>query len=1400
MSANDSICLGGTAALTVSPNGAGYSYVWSPALSLSSAAVFNPSAAPHVPTVYSVILTNPSGCKTVDSTKISINPKPAAGFKYTKVCSGTPTPFTDSSATAFGTISSWAWDFGDGSIINNTQNPSHLYAAAGNYTVKLIAANSFGCADTITKSVKVYFKPAAGFTVAAVCFGDSSHFINTSSIDPSTSIASYLWTFGDASASGSLINPAHFYAASGSYSVKLITSSVDGCADTALSNTVVHPAPIAAAGSNSRVAIGSTLNLFTDTAAAIVWSGPLSYSSTQQNPAITNAQLNNSGTYQVIKTNIFGCRDTAETIVSIYQPEIPDNGIDDDGDGLIDCADPDLATLKQCYVCGYDSIAWKTVVPEPGFNKGIAVKFTGFDQNFTVPAGVTSIKIKAWGAGGGGGYTAYNAAAGAGGYTVDQFAVLPAETYVVVAGGGGWETRDVNQTARGTYGFGGSGNSMGAAATSETGSGGGLSGVFINSVTQTNARVIAGGGGGNADAGGYDETSGGNGNNPLAGGYLPLTGQSAAANSTGFGGGGGGYAGGISGIHRFSYCLHPGHSPDITADAGEGGSGFKYTSGGQIKFTSELNINPPEMTDVHYLTGVGVGNDYNMTVGAQGDIKTGGNGMVVIQWFEPIADLTITSSKDTICKGETLTLTASLQSNLLWSPAATLSSDTAKTVIAAPAGNITYQVISNYKNCKDTAVKTIIVKSAPAANFKNLNVCLNNTMHFTDSSMAVSGTLSSWAWDFGDGSLINNTQSPSHLYAVSGNYNVVLIVNNSLGCADTITKPAKVFNNPAAGFTHNDVCFGDTVHFINTSSVNLPAVIAGSLWIFGDGSGSSILTNPSHYYSSAGFNNVTLVSTTADGCSSVVNDSVKTFDRPVSAFTFSGSCFNDSSVFVNTSANPHTGSIASWSWNYGDGSPAVTGTWSPKHKYTASGNYTVTLITHSSMLGCADTVQTPVTIYKLPIAKFGFNNACLGQAVNFTDSSFIAAGNGSILSRSWNFGDGSALSSLINPSDTYAPAGTYSASLLVTTTNGCKDSISKSIAVHPIPHAEILSANVCKGGAAQFTDASTLTLPDTIRSWRWNFADNSTLNFSRNTSHIYSGSGTYQVQLFITSGFGCVDSVIQPLTVNPNPAVNFSTSDSIGCPPLCVTFQNTSSITPGTNISWVWNYGDGKPSENGPSTQHCYSNDSVFVSAVFDVSLTVTSDSGCIGTKTMPGHIQVYPSPKADFRADPPAAVITNALITLTNLSQGADYWHWNFGNGDSSILRYPVPSNYTDTGSYKIRLITSNSFGCMDTAVQTIVIEPDFVFYIPNSFSPNDDGINDSFTGKGMFVKEYKMMIFDRWGNLIFYTDDIKNPWDGKANHGSDTAQRDIYVYSIEVIDFKNEKHSYKGKVTLLR
>ncbi len=182
----------------------------------------------------------------------------------------------------------------------------------------------------------------------------------------------------------------------------------------------------------------------------------------------------------------------------------------------------------------------------------------------------------------------------------------------------------------------------------------------------------------------------------------------------------------------------------------------------------------------------------------------------------------------------------------------------------------------------------------------------------------------------------------------------------------------------------------------------------------------------------------------------------------------------------------------------------------------------------------------------------------------------------------------------------------------------------------------------------------------------------------------------------------------------------------------------------------------------------------------------------------------VFPFPIAAYNARPNPADIVEPLVHFNNLSSDYTKWWWSFGDGpliDSvNVSPYHEYSDVT-ANTYNTNLIVENQYGCRDTAYLKVEITPEFSFYIPNAFTPNNgDGVNDYFSGIGIGIEKYEMWIFDRWGEMIFYTDDIKKGWNGKVQGKTQECKQDVYVWKVKLKDVLGKKHDYIGHVTLLR
>ncbi len=610
--------------------------------------------------------------------------------------------------------------------------------------------------------------------------------------------------------------------------------------------------------------------------------------------------------------------------------------------------------------------------------------------------------------------------------------------------------------------------------------------------------------------------------------------------------------------------------------------------------------------------------------------------------------------------------------------------------------------------------------------------------------------------------------------SLPGTY-VVTMVSNS-GCVKVVSYTVLVFPSPfVSPIPDQTVCLG--------SPVTLTSTIAGGTW--SSNCGACIDPNTGVFDPSiAGVGTHTIIYAVNAPCHAEDTVLVEVLPPPLAMIVGNTGICAGGNVTLTASG----GATYLW-WNTAN----TTSTWTVNPIVTTS--YIVEV---KDIYGCSDTAKATVALFPKPVTDFSPNDVCINQSTNFSDFSSIPVG--TITGWSWDFGDGTALVFNQNPSHFYASLGTFPVTLIVTSNHGCKDTLSKNVVVHPLPLAQFSSNDACTGSIVPLTDLSSISGTDIIQLWLWNFGDNLPNSNNQNPFHLYADTGSYTVSLLVISNFGCANSVSHVVTINPMPQVNFTAPDTVGCTPLCVELQNLSTISAGNNVSFLWNFGDGSTIGQSANTNHCYTNSSVTLPITFDLSLTVTSDKGCVSTFSKNNYITVNPTPIADFSVDPGSASIIAPIISYTNLSVGANAWSWDFGDFTASAIVDPLPHVYADTGEYKIILIVSNQYSCFDTTHKIIFIEPSWAFFIPNVFTPNGDGINDSFQGFGFGLLEYEMSIFDRWGDEIYHTRDYNDPWDGKANRGAKMAQIDVYVYLINIKDILGIKHFYRGIVSLVR
>jgi gliding motility-associated-like protein len=660
--------------------------------------------------------------------------------------------------------------------------------------------------------------------------------------------------------------------------------------------------------------------------------------------------------------------------------------------------------------------------------------------------------------------------------------------------------------------------------------------------------------------------------------------------------------------------------------------------------------------------------------------------------------------------------------------------------------NVT-QIVWNALGCTDTIIQTIVVNPLPVSDFSFTTSCFGYNTAFTD----LSTNAVSWNWDFGDTSGTSNVASPLYLYGNDGVFNATLIVNNIFGCADTLTQPVTVLPIPVAGFSYPVVCAGVPVQFTDTT-LNSPNAWS---WDFGDGSGLDVNQNPIHTYNPGNIYTVTFIAGNSVGCFDTLVSSITVNTVPVPEFTADTVCMGLPTSFVNLSTDPNT---MNYVWDFGDGNNSYTT--SPQYIFGDSGTQAVQL-TSINNWGCMDSITHLVYVPPVPVADFIADSVCTGTASSFTNTSSSYATN-----FAWDFGDGGT-STQQNPSHTFSTTGNQTVSLTVTTTFGCTQSITQNVVALDAPLAAFTQqAILCATHNVQFTNLST----NNPNQFDWSFGDGGT-STATNPGHIFSAPGTFDVMLIATNSIGCPDTSITTITVSENPVSAFE-ADTV-----CIggaTYFTNQSAGAGT-LTWFWDFGNNNNTSFNQNPGYIF-----FDSAgIYQVTLIVTNTAGCADTTTNP--VWLTPLPIASFTSNP--AMPTNltpdnGLVNFANTSVNSTSWFWTFGDGNNSSQQHPA-HDYTTTGEFCVTLVAWSPGGCADTTISCAFSVLQGTPIIPNTFTPNSDNTNDVFEIPNIeLFPNNKLIIYNRWGNLVYEKEHYHNEWDGTNYKNGERLPDGAYFY----------------------
>jgi gliding motility-associated-like protein len=659
--------------------------------------------------------------------------------------------------------------------------------------------------------------------------------------------------------------------------------------------------------------------------------------------------------------------------------------------------------------------------------------------------------------------------------------------------------------------------------------------------------------------------------------------------------------------------------------------------------------------------------------------------------------------------------------------------------------------------------------------FTSNDTCLGIGNTFTNTSTKAGGLYTDTTW---------YTSVPDTAYTYHynkqfdnvGTYDVSLIMEIDSFCSDTFTKSVIISPLPVPDFNFSNTCLGDSTRFIDASSLSSGTYTRA--WTLGDGF-TSTLGSPKVKYTSSSIKNVKLTLTTNKGCVRDTTKQVKITNPQILGLIKANGCAGTVQDISSTNS-VGLDSFAAYNWTINGTTISTDSTFS--NLRTGDGVKRLQL-TVTSKNGCVISRLDSFEVFTAPKAIFTVSEVCNLDNLTPMDASTVTAPS-TITGYSWSV-NGTFTSNSQFPTIPTSTAGTKSIKLVTTNNEGCKDSVTNSVEVRPLPAGGFTAVNLCVGETTIFATSATISAGN-VASTVWQI-DGSTFSGPA-PEYIFPNAGSFNISQISTSDYGCTDTLNQPVVINPLPLLDIDLDNYEGCVPFNVTVNNNSIIASGTIANYLWFWGDG--STNTGTAVNGYTYPTV---DTYTITVVAESDKGCRDSITLAPDVTVFARPKANFVFSPLEPSNITEFVTLKDTSS-ADVvdWEWNISDGVIYDGLPVVLHHFEDSGNYVVNLKVINADGCTDSITKIIYVNADLFVHIPSAFSPNGDLINDEFGLAGLTqgVVKYNIKIFNRWGEQVYESSDVNKKWDGK--YKGEEAEQGLYFYLIEFTNPKQTKWYY--------
>lgn len=1378
-------------------------------------------------------------CQSAITKTVTVYPVPTASFNASGGCLNVVSSFTDNSYIADpinNNIASWNWSFGEGAF-SSIQNPSYTYTNAAIKQPTLTLTSNHSCTNSAVGSVTIFPLPTIAFDPPDVCTGTAVQFTNNSSVATGT-VNSFAWNFGDGTPTVSASVPSHTYAP-GVYIVTVTIGTDNGCINTSTTDISIFAYPEALITPTSNICVndnaGINLNVFINsTLPDAVASHTLSYGDGSQNISTATAPYLATHTYTAFNIytitlaaeSSYGCVKTFTNSITVYPKPFADFTATKFCEGDITVF-TNSSTIPSGTITSH---LWSFGDATPNSNLSsvthsyssaqvYTVQLTEFSANTDITCSSSAVKvitinplpIPAFSSNSvcAGSPTSFNNTSIGGNTwawdfentgTSNNSLQNPTHTYTA-AGTYTAELRaetifgcrdsvwhEVRVYANPTASFITNNVCFGLPTTFTNLSTSGELGAASYSWNLANGQAAN-----NTQDPVYTYTTAGN--------YFVQLVVTNTANCT----------------NAFTSTMAVYPLPNISYNAQDVclGTPIQFTNTATITSgsiatkqwqfgdnTSTVTLSPP----IHTYSVEGLYTSTLTAISDKGCVKTYTDDVFIHPYptatLFPINNACV-NSQALINVNASITY-GSIQSHTLSFGDGAQITSTAALAYIAPHTYTAYNV-NNYNitlstksdfGCAKNFTTSIIIYPRPFVSFTDSSICFGDSTKFVSTSTIPSGySISGLTWSFGEGVSSSTLNPAKHKYASPGTYFVTLTANNfinpGLTCSASLQRSITIRPLPTPIFTANTVCYGTSTTFTNSTPGS------GNTWQW------TLLSNPlvtSPFYTlsfpfpAPGVYTVNLRAKNSFGCIKDTTRSITVLTPPTSSFTANEVCLGNPTLFNNLST-PGEGSLSqlTYTWNVQNGVPPIT---DPPFTYTynTAGSHIVTLITKNSV-GCTNAFTSTVMVNYLPDVYFFANEVCLNVPTQFTNATTIPSG--SNVAWNWNFDNNSVWDDQsFEPTHTYTSSGVFTCLLQAESDKGCTSTKALPVYVRENPTADFsYPLKPCLNDPIQFTNLST-SPNGTITSYSWDFTSDGTIdNTTPNPNNVYTVGGVIHTKLSVKTNYGCVSDITKTLYLNPKPKAVFNAESTSGCPTMCTKFISLSTIASGSIVSTEWDFGDGDVPSIGTTPVHCFN------TGGYNVSIKLTSDSGCVTTYMAPAYINVYTNPTAGFDVfpseldedEPNFSVISNSPDAATVrylVSDGTTFNTFNFEHTIKNLDTRLKPM---------VVQVVKNQHGCVDTTYKVLDLKPSFNIYFPDVFTPNGDGLNDVFQAKGIGILQFHMRIYDRWGHMVFESNDFNDSWDGRTKGGDKPIKQDVYVWKADVMDIFGKTHRYYGHVTML-